>query len=578
MLYYLTIRITIGMIGVIMEKNNNNGFTLMELLAVVLVLGIVLAIAVPRIVTTLNTASKDVFARDTESILRGVIAAAINDTTFDPTTITKDNLGTYLKTNTSNYSSIKFYYDQNNELEVVIEGSNKFEGLTAFGRLGTISVTLDEDYLTFPKLATGMIPVYYDSVDSKWKKADISNINKNWFDYINFKWANAVTVTSANRTTHLNAAVGTEIPMTDINTMFVWIPRYRYLIPAGSGPREIQIQFESKFDTKAMGDAVTTYRTHPGFTFGTQELSGLWVGKFETAGTTSAIVIKPNEGNFKTQPIKVMFESIKSLMQGSSTYGFDNNSDVHMMKNVEWGAVAYLSHSKYGKYGNASYAIKEIFSNNSASFITGRSMGAVGGSGVLTPTRPYIAEGYYTYDGKCASIYTGIVGCATGSIGQTVTDKNLSYGASTTGTIYGIYDAAGGGDEWVMAMYKPTPVPGLKDCSGYSSVYASSCPYPNSGPYSGQYNLLSIDSKYYDIYTTTNATTACNGGACLGHALSETSGWYTDTAGFVSTESPWFTRGGFINSSTATGIFAFNADNGGAYGSSTMRTVIAPQQ
>ena len=26
-----------------------------------------------------------------------------------------------------------------------------------------------------------------------------------------------------------------------------------------------------------------------------------------------------------------------------------------MMKNMEWGAVAYLSHSKYGKYGNSMY-------------------------------------------------------------------------------------------------------------------------------------------------------------------------------------------------------------------------------
>ena len=37
-----------------------------------------------------------------------------------------------------------------------------------------------------------------------------------------------------------------------------------------------------------------------------------------------------------------------------------------MMKNIEWGAVAYLSQSIYGKYGNISYtgANKEVYKND----------------------------------------------------------------------------------------------------------------------------------------------------------------------------------------------------------------------
>ena len=34
-------------------------------------------------------------------------------------------------------------------------------------------------------------------------------------------------------------------------------------------------------------------------------------------------------------------------------------TDTHMMKNSEWGAVAYLSQSKYGKYGNLDYEGRE---------------------------------------------------------------------------------------------------------------------------------------------------------------------------------------------------------------------------
>lgn len=42
-----------------------------------------------------------------------------------------------------------------------------------------------------------------------------------------------------------------------------------------------------------------------------------------------------------------------------------NGIDTHLMKNLEWGAVAYLSHSKYGK--NA-----EVWSNPSSNYITGQ--------------------------------------------------------------------------------------------------------------------------------------------------------------------------------------------------------------
>ena len=80
-----------------------------------------------------------------------------------------------------------------------------------------------------------------------------------------------------------------------------------------------------------------------------------------------------------------------------------------MMKNSEWGAVAYLSQSRYGKYGNSDYegTQKEVYINNSSNYITGRSGGNPGGSTPQNGTYPddtlsttdYIGYGYYTYDG-----------------------------------------------------------------------------------------------------------------------------------------------------------------------------------
>ena len=54
----------------------------------------------------------------------------------------------------------------------------------------------------------------------------------------------AVTVTNTNRDTYLNAELGTEIKMSDINTMWVWIPRYTYTYLNTNTPQSINIKFE----------------------------------------------------------------------------------------------------------------------------------------------------------------------------------------------------------------------------------------------------------------------------------------------------------------------------------------------
>ena len=76
-----------------------------------------------------------------------------------------------------------------------------------------------------------MIPVTYNG--SSWEKADATS--NDWYNYSEGIWANAVTVTSSSRSNYLSAAVGTEINMDDIETMWVWIPRYSYTIGSEDG-------------------------------------------------------------------------------------------------------------------------------------------------------------------------------------------------------------------------------------------------------------------------------------------------------------------------------------------------------
>ena len=287
------------------------------------------------------------------------------------------------------------------------------------------------------------------------------------------------------------------------------------------------------------------YITHPAFTFGNTEVSGIWVGKFETGGTATKPKIKPNISSLRIQTVSEEFTTAQIF--GTSTYGMTSNVDAHMMKNSEWGAVAYLSHSRYG-------ANREIYINNSSGYFTGRSGGNVGGSTAIntiytsqTSTSQSNTYGFYTWDGYLLEYNTNTKSST----------HDISKVSSTTGNITGVYDMSGGAWEYVMGYYSPA---GSTWGATSSSNYAGFSSQPNS--------------KYYDDYTATNSLTACNGGICYGHGLSEVRGWYGDYASFVSAGGPWFLRGGSCSDDSGAGAFFFSSSYGSADGSGAARSVL----
>ena len=285
---------------------------------------------------------------------------------------------------------------------------------------------LDKSGANAPVLDEGMIPVYYDETSETWKKADVNNQDENnkWYDYNNKMWANSVTVSSTNRSKYQSASTGTEIPMSDILTMEVWIPRYKYKVwnynadgTKTSNEQQIEITFEkgtAKTGEIACQDAISgtdgdpsetcklketnatctddtcnnkTY-THPAFTFGNEEIKGFWIGKFELTGTIDNITTKPNLSSIRSQSVSTFETNIMNMKNSNNQYGLNTNTDTHMIKNSEWGAVAYLSHSKYGTCTDGT--CKEVNINNSDSYYTGRS----GGS----PSASRSTEGTYKYN------------------------------------------------------------------------------------------------------------------------------------------------------------------------------------
>ncbi len=397
---------------------------------------------------------------------------------------------------------------------------------------------LDTSGANAPELIGDMIPVVYDGIN--WIKADLGT----WYNYDIGQWANAVTVTQASRQDYVDAQAGTPISMSDINGMFVWIPRYSYTIkgdygyqgyggntPSQATPGAIDIMFHSTDLTHLITAGTPTYdtflpeywHTPAAFCWGNscddpttrsndenEELPGIWVAKFETGtnGTaTSNIVqqpvVRPNATSWRNVNVSTAVSTVRRYMNnfdsdklGERIYGLSGSEfDTHVMKNTEWGAVAYLSQSKYGKYGNENYAgiYKEVLSNNCSSYKTGVS------SAVLNATVTSATCLSNTYDTLA---------------GQS---------ASTTGNIYGVYDMSGGAHDYVMGFVKNVP--------------------NNS-------NLSSIEKKYYNEYEINEENKI---EPILGDAMSETQNFYNDYFSLIPEHNfGWIQRGeGHISSGTA---------------------------
>ena len=399
---------------------------------------------------------------------------------------------------------------------------------------------------TDPVIKEELIPATVSN-DGTVKYADIYN---EWYNSENKEWANAVILNEG-----VTYNVGDTIQESDIESYFVWIPRYRYQIfdegnyttqesntkPSTSIAKEIQIEFETNKVEPSIGSKQGEWLTHPAFT--NFDVNGIWVGKFETGyeGATtkeeaqvnstdsSKVIVKPNVYSWRNSTVSNMFKT---------GYNYNRELDSHMTKNTEWGAIAYLSHSKYG-------INTEVRINNNSNYLTG----------------------YSATDETNQFSFPGVSG--------TTSDVTLPYNtetgykASTTGNITGVYDMSGGAWEYVAGY-----MPSSSDASGFTS------------------DELNIYSKYLDLYQANSETTSYNN-RILGDATGEMgpfyyyadndniiryhNNWYSDNSYFISYIYPWFGRGGNHDASALAGQFNFGRGTGNVYIYGGSRLVLTPQ-
>lgn len=257
--------------------------------------------------------------------------------------------------------------------------------------------------VNIPNLKGDMEPVYWDESNNEVNLEDDNFDSTKWYDYNSNKWANAKT---------------------SDGSYWVWIPRYEYQVinnvTDSSQAGTVNVNFIPTSTTEASS---SDYYIHPVFRNDSSnnfsnggwdsELPGFWVAKYEMSmedGNGNHVETTESNGNVAlsdtvkmvSKPGVTSWRYINIANSYTNSYNYDRTKESHLMKNSEWGAVAFLTHSKYGRKG------QEVTINSNSSYYTG------GGTG----------EAY----------------------------KTTNTNQSSTGNITGIYDLNGGAIEYVAAF------------------------------------------------------------------------------------------------------------------------------
>lgn len=381
------------------------------------------------------------------------------------------------------------------------------------------------------------------NLEANWTVADSTNSNDDWYAYkdnsgakaqVNGpKLADGMTAIKYSTDSDLTAGSKWANAMTKDGSMWVWIPRYAYRITYTDSTNRrsggtIDIAFlkgttNEFLDSSIKGDIVTAINAdgtvpqgkwvlEPAFTLGTESIEGFWFAKFEASNNNDSVQIKPNVSSWRNISSASIFTTCLNLISNDkySTY-FNNvsNVDTHMTKNVEWGAVAYLAHSKYGLNG------KEICINTNSSYKTGI------GSGETASTTS-VTDQYNTTKGVTAS---------------------------TTKNVYGIYDMSGGAYEYVAACY-----------TGYTKKLTTNTD-------------TTYINKYIDVYESYNSPRFGDAVLETSSSSSGSTSWFSDYSGFVNSSFPVFGRGGYYGNGSGAGLFFFFSNGGVANSNGGFRPV-----
>ena len=467
-----------------------------------------------------------------------------------------------------------------------------------------------------PKLMTGMTAIKFNEPTGDEKAKEGSTVKTTdtdaaWYDYDAKKWANA---------------------QTQDGSMWVWIPRFAYKV--NSSTKTFDVVFlkdttNTYLDNGTEKDAEKEgYIIHPAFKNESstgyenggwdKELTGIWVSKFEAGYATSngnSAPKKASSVNYSqtsvwasgyetggqdgslparnwidgvygstTTAIKYptfqglaysmnyinyndAFSISRALTENGNIYGLSKSTtDSHLMKNSEWGAIAYLAQSQYGLNGTNIYINNANLRNSQASAyaITGcagetEDAAEVGVKIDTTTKKPVTTD-------SSKKIY--------------VWTQKSGTKASTTGTIYGIYDMSGGTWERTAGLVNN----GNENLATYGQSLLNALNNGKSSKYVTVYpHNASVDKNGANIDTASQSNWDANK-KIYGDGIRETStagtgktSWYTDYSYFPAVNAPFSARGGNLWDGEGAGLFSFYRSSGNSRYIVGFRSVLVAQ-
>ena len=427
-----------------------------------------------------------------------------------------------------------------------------------------------------PILATNMVAVYwstdggqtasitgegatpiYSKIDANGNPSSKGSENPNFKKENWYKYTEGYNLVDTKTSRWANG-------VTDDGSYWVWVPRFKYKIlnkPGANGTYvagTVDVKFISVEEksgktlngstyvtTKNIdGEFITTdtqgYIIHPAFEDGSKngskaqnqanyveynngewdsELSGFWIAKYEMSAENAAGTAQQPGNKVISDSIILVSKANRSCWRSISTgnsykncYNYNRENESHMLKNSEWGAMAYLTHSKYGRNGN---------------------------------------------EATLETSYT------TATVGEL---------ESSTGNIYGIYGINGGAWERT-ASWDTKSTSGY--LTSYGNIELDGIIYGKNGAVSSKYATAYENGTGTDSGILAK-TVGKTGDAIKEVWCASDRSWFNDYCHFACSAYPFFTRGGRAGDGEAAGVFASYGTAGEPNEHSSFRAALVP--
>ena len=428
-----------------------------------------------------------------------------------------------------------------------------------------------------PQLMDGMTGIYWDKDGNE---IEVTADNQdNWYDYSAQKWANAVTKDSNGNVTGYWVWIPRYAYKIESGRYTSTAGKISVKFLQGTSNKDENNIVISTTYPETTGETMLAYVVHPSFINGTnnhfmngewdKEIPGYWVAKYaagfqectQTIASDGTVIepitntanIKYSDKNYtkntysanaigqdlKTlpkmsypvfKPLTYVYNCISTgdaytlsqeIKNGNNFYGLNSEqTDSHQMKNSEWGAVAYLTQSSYGR--NRTEIIMNSKNLNNSS------------------------KNIYAVTGYAENVANGIA-------------------ASSTNNKTGIFDLSGcvwertasyiSNGNACLSSYGQSYANTTENINGYQTFntkWATVYPYNSSSD---------TNINNYNIYSEKKSTTFGFGDAILETSTSgaNSTSWNEDfSESFPYNNSPFFERGGHYGGNSNTGIFAFS--------------------